>query len=86
MVSISVDKEPADIKVIIFFLFFSFEGFTISRDTIIHITIEAIATIVITSVDIFHTSLFDTFLNDTKHDFVIPYVRIKGIKVSQLSN
>lgn len=57
MVSISVDKEPADIKVIILLPFFSFEDFVSSRDTAIHKTIETIATMVITFVDIFVSSL-----------------------------
>lgn len=57
MVSTSVDKVPANIKVIIFRLFFSFEVFTSSRNAAIHITIETIATMVITFVDIFNTSL-----------------------------
>ena len=57
MISISVDKEPADIKVIIFLPFFSFEDFTSSLDTAIHITIETIATTVIIPVDTFDTSL-----------------------------
>jgi hypothetical protein len=48
----SVDKEPADSNVIIFSQFLFFEGFTASWDTAIHITIEKIAMIVTTSVDI----------------------------------
>lgn len=57
MVSISVDKEPTDIKVIIFLPFFSFEDFTSSLDTAIQITMETIATMVIISVDIFDIPL-----------------------------
>lgn len=53
MVSIIVDNAPIDINVIIFRPFFSFGDFTSSRDTAIHITIETIATIAITSVDIY---------------------------------
>ena|SRR5690554_1202214 len=53
MVSISVDKEPADIKITNFRSFFFFEVFEGSLDTAIHITIEIIATMVITFVDIY---------------------------------
>lgn len=64
MVNINVDKEPADIKVIILLLpFFSFEDFISSRDTVIHKTIETIATMVIISVDIFVSSLSYIFPN-----------------------
>lgn len=52
MVRINVDKDPADSNVIIFCLFIFFAGFTASRDTAIHITVENTATIVITSVGI----------------------------------
>ncbi|SLL35928.1 Uncharacterised protein [Mycobacteroides abscessus subsp. abscessus] len=42
-----VDKVPADIKVItlrlFFCLFFTSEGFTSSRDKVLHITIDTIA-------------------------------------------
>ena len=61
MISISVDKEPAAIKVIIFRPFFSFEDFTSSRDTAIHSTTETIATMILTPVDILETSLIDIF-------------------------
>lgn len=48
MVRSSVDRVPADIKVIIFRPFFtlpfSFEDFTSSRDTALHITIDTIET------------------------------------------
>ncbi len=52
MVSISVDKEPADTKVIIFRLLSSLEDFISSRNTIIHIIVETIATMLMISVDI----------------------------------
>lgn len=57
----SVDKEPADSNVIIFSQFLFFEGFTASWDTAIHITIEKIAMIVTTSVDILNTSSISKF-------------------------
>lgn len=57
MVSINVDKHPADINVIIFSPFLSSKDFTSSRDAVIHIIIETIATMVITSVDISDTPL-----------------------------
>lgn len=63
MVNINVDKEPADIKVIILLPFFSFEDFISSRDTVIHKAIETIATMVIISVDIFVSSLSYIFPN-----------------------
>lgn len=61
MVSISVDKEPADIKVIIFRPFFFFEVFESSLDTAIHKIIEIIATMVITFVDIFTPPKFISY-------------------------
>lgn len=57
MVIISVDKVPADTKVIIFRLFIIFVGLTTSRDTAIHITTENIAMMVTTDVDILDSSL-----------------------------
>ncbi len=77
MISISVDKEPADIKVIIFLPFFSFEDFTSSLDTAIHITIETIATTVIIPVDTFDTSLifFQKF-------YTYYSVKVPGILIS----
>lgn len=61
MVRSSVNRAPADIKVIIFRPFFtlsfSFEDFTSSRDTALYITIDTIATMEIISVDIFNASL-----------------------------
>lgn len=45
MVTINVDKQPANIKVIIFHLFVSSEDFRSSLDTAIQIIIEAIAII-----------------------------------------
>ncbi|WP_326177694.1 hypothetical protein [Bacillus haynesii] len=57
MVIISVDKVPADNKVIIFRLFIIFVGLTTSPDTAIHITTENIATMVTTDVDILDSSL-----------------------------
>lgn len=52
MVKISINRDPADNNVIIFRQFIFFDGFTASRDTAIHITVEIKATMVITSVDI----------------------------------
>lgn len=40
---IIADKVPADIKVTIFLLLISFEGFTASLDTAIHIIVEIMA-------------------------------------------
>ena len=57
MVITNVDIDPANSKVIIFRQFISFEGFTASRDTAIHITAETIATMAITPLDIFNTPL-----------------------------
>ncbi|GIN07660.1 hypothetical protein J1TS1_18050 [Shouchella clausii] len=57
----SVDNDPADSNVIIFRQFIVFEGFTASWDTAIHITIEKIATIERTSVDILNTSYISKF-------------------------
>lgn len=49
MVRTIVDNVPADIRVIIFRLFFSLffssDDFTSSRDTALHTAIEAVATI-----------------------------------------
>lgn len=53
MVRTSVNKVPIDIKGIVFRQFISFEGFTVSRETANHITVENIITMVRTSVDIF---------------------------------
>lgn len=58
MIITNTDREPADIKAIILPHFISFEGFTDSRETVIHIKIEIIATIVITSLGIFEKPLF----------------------------
>lgn len=52
MVRANVDKDPADSNVIIFLQFIFLVGFTASRDTAIHITIENIANMAITTVDI----------------------------------
>jgi hypothetical protein len=60
MVSISVDNEPANIKVINFCLFLSFEDFSISLDNAIHRTMEIMEIIPI-----------DTL--DTSHKFTIVY-------------
>ena len=57
MVITNADKVPADSKVIIFRQFISFEGFAASRETAIHITKETMATMAITSLDIFNTPL-----------------------------
>lgn len=60
MVRIIVDSVPADIKVIIFPLFFSllsFGDFTISCDTTLHITIDTIAVIKILSPPVYYTKL-----------------------------
>ncbi len=57
MVITNADKDPADSKVIIFRQFISFEGFTASRETTIHIIKETMASSAITSLDIFNTPL-----------------------------
>ena len=57
MVITNADKDPADSNVIIFRQFISFEGFTASRDTVIHIAIDTITKINITSLDTFDTSI-----------------------------
>jgi len=57
MVITNADKDPADSNVIIFRQFISFEGFTASRDTVIHIAIDTITTMKITSLDTFDTSI-----------------------------
>ena len=57
MVITNADKDPADSNVIIFRQFISFEGFTASRDTVIHIAIDTITKMKIASLDTFDTSL-----------------------------
>ena len=57
MVITNADKVPADSNVIIFRQFISFEGFTASRDTVIHIAIDTITKMKITSLDTFDTSI-----------------------------
>jgi len=52
MVITNDSKVPKESKVIIFFQFISFEGFTASWETAIHITIETMDTMEITSLDI----------------------------------
>lgn len=59
MVITNADKDPADSKVIIFRQFISFEGFTTSRDTVIHIAIDTITRMKITSF-----ATFDTYLHN----------------------
>ena len=51
MVITNADKDPADSNVIIFRQFISFEGFTASRDTVIHIAIDTITKMKIASLD-----------------------------------
>jgi len=50
------DKEPAESNVIIFRQFISLEGLAVSRDTVIHIAIDTITKMNITSSGIFDTS------------------------------
>ena len=57
MVITNADKVPADSNVIIFRQFISFEGFTASRDTVIHIAIDTITKMNITSLDTLDTSI-----------------------------
>ena len=57
MVITNADKDPADSNVIIFRQFISFEGFTASRDTVIHIAIDTITKMKIASLDTFDTSI-----------------------------
>ena len=57
MVITNADKDPADSNVIIFRQFISFEGFTASRDTVIHIAIDTITKMKITSLDTLDTSI-----------------------------
>ena len=57
MVITNADKVPADSNVIIFRQFISFEGFTASRDTVIHIAIDTITKMKIPSLDTFDTSI-----------------------------
>lgn len=59
MVRTSVNKEPADIKVIVFRQFTSFEGFIASRDTAIHINMVAME---IAISDIFHAPFIEKSL------------------------
>lgn len=40
MVITNADKDPADSNIVIFLQFISFEGFTASLDTVIHIAID----------------------------------------------
>ena len=65
MVRTSVNKELADIKVIVFRQFTSFEGFTASRDTATHINIVAME---IAISDIFHASFIEKSL-ESAHIF-----------------
>ena len=60
MVITNADKDPADSNVIIFRQFISFEGFTASRDTVIHIAIDTITKMKIASLDTFDTSIIYT--------------------------
>ena len=60
MIITNADKDPANSKVIIFRQFISFEGFTASRETEIHIIAETMATMAITLLDIFETSFILT--------------------------
>ena len=57
MVITNADKDPADSNVIIFRQFISFEGFTASRDTVIHIATDTITKMKIASLDTFDTSI-----------------------------
>lgn len=57
MVITNADRDPANSNVIIFRQFISFEGFTASRDTVIHIAIDTITKMKITSLDTFDTSI-----------------------------
>lgn len=59
MVRTSVNTEPADIKVIVFRQFTSFEGFIASRDTAIHINMVAME---IAISDIFHAPFIEKSL------------------------
>ena len=91
MVITNADKDPADSKVIIFRQFISFEGFTASRETAIHIIAETMANMAITSLDIFETSFIDIlfeFYIPLKRVILnfVPNVRIRNIKVSLLNN
>jgi hypothetical protein len=56
MVITNADKDSADSNVIIFRQFISFEGFTASRDTVIHIA-DTITKMKIASLDTFDTSI-----------------------------
>lgn len=91
MIITNADKVPANSKVIIFRQFISFEGFTVSRETAIHIIAETMATMTITPLDIFETSLIDIlfeFYIPLKGVILnsVPNVRIRNIKVSLLNN
>ena len=55
MVITNADKDPTDSNVIIFRQFISVEGFTASRDTVIHIAIDTITKMKIASLDTFFT-------------------------------
>ncbi len=57
IVRTNADKDPTDSNVIIFRHFISFETFTASGGTAIHITAETMANIEITSLDIVNTTL-----------------------------
>ena len=57
MVITNADKDPANSNVIIFRQLISVEGFTASRDTVIHIAIDTITKMKITSLDTFDTSI-----------------------------
>lgn len=57
MVITNADKDPADSNIVIFRQFISFEGFTASLDTVIHIAIDTITKMKITSLDTFDTSI-----------------------------
>ena len=77
MVITNADKDPADSNVIIFRQFISFEGFTASRDTVIHIAIDTITKIKITSLDTFDTSII--YINTCIR------IVIKSVKITPFS-
>lgn len=91
MIKTNADKVPANNKVIIFRQFISFEGFTASWETAIHIITETKATMAITLLDIFETPfiviLFEFYI-PLKRVILnsLPNVRIRNIKVSLLNN
>jgi hypothetical protein len=59
MVITNADKDSADSNVIIFRQFISVEGFTASRDTVIHIAIDTITKMKIPSLDTLDTSIIN---------------------------